>query len=212
MKPIGIFGSSGFARETGDVACDLGYKPIYIVRTRAELDAWSLPMDVMLESEVQRRSREMPFAIGIGENAIRQKVAQQFIGTVAFANLLHPSASFGQGQRDAIEAQQGVIVCAGARFTNNIRIGDFTIFNLNITVGHDVIIEDFVNVAPGTCISGNVHVGTRCWLGTGSAINQGTGESKLRIGNDTVIGSGSVVVKDCDPNAVYVGIPAKRIK
>ena len=98
------------------------------------------------------------------------------------------------------------------RFTNNIAIGEFSIFNLNATVGHDVIVEDFVNVAPGVNISGNVHLGTRCWIGTGAVINQGTNESKLTIGSDTTIGSGSVVVKKCEANAVYVGIPAKRIK
>jgi acetyltransferase-like isoleucine patch superfamily enzyme len=74
------------------------------------------------------------------------------------------------------------------------------------------MVEDFVNVAPGACISGNVHLGARCWVGTGAVVNQGNGSSKLQIGADTIVGSGSVVVRDCEPNAVYVGIPARRLK
>lgn len=211
MKALGIFGTSGFAREVNDIANELGFRTVCIARDQAELDAWISPGEVMLEHDVCRHD-DMQFAIGIGENAVRQKVAQRFAGKLRFVNLIHPSASFGKGQRDAIDARKGVIVCAGVRFTNNIRVGNFTIFNLNATIGHDVIIDDFVNVSPGANISGNVHICNRCWVGTGAAVNQGTGGTKLVIGADTVVGSGSVVVKDCEPNAVYVGIPAKRIK
>lgn len=211
MNLIGIFGTSGFAREVGDIALALGHQPLYIARDQAELDAWSFPGDVILESEVDSY-REIGFAIGIGENVTRQKVARRFVGQLTFANLIHPSATFGQGQRQIVEARQGIVVCAGVRFTNNIQVGDFGIFNLNATIGHDVIVDEFVNLAPGAHISGNVHIGPRCWIGTGAAINQGQGDIKLHIGADTVIGSGSVVVKACEPNSVYVGIPAKKIK
>jgi len=105
-----------------------------------------------------------------------------------------------------------VVVCAGVRFTNAIEVGDFAIFNLNATIGHDVVIDDFVNIAPGASVSGNVHLGTRVMIGTGAAINQGTPEAKLVVGAGTVIGSGAVVVADCEPDAVYVGVPARRIR
>lgn len=211
MNQLGIFGTSGMAREAGDIAWELGYRPLYIARDQVELDAWTFSGEAILESEVDRY-RDIGFAIGIGENAVRQKVAQRFAGRLRFANLIHPSASFGRGQRQVIEARQGVIVCAGVRFTNNIQVGDFGIFNQNATIAHDVIVEDFVHVASGTCISGNVHIGARCWVGAGAVINQGTNTSRLCVGADTVIGSGAVVVKACEPNGIYVGIPAKRIK
>jgi len=210
-KTIGIFGTSGFARETADIAYEVGFAPIFIARDQGERDAWDFSDDIILESEVER-FKDMAFTIGIGENAIRQKVALRFTNKLRFTNLVHPSATFGKRQREHIESKSGVIVCAGVRFTNNIVVGDFSIFNLNSTVGHDVIIEEFVNIAPGANISGNVHIETRCWVGTGATINQGSIDTKLCIGADTTIGSGSVVVKSCDPNAVYVGITAKRIK
>ena len=122
----------------------------------------------MLESKIDRH-HDIDFAIGIGENAVRRKLAKRFEGSLRFVTLIHPSASFGQRQRPAIEACKGVVVCAGVRFTNNIRVGHFSIFNLNATIGHDVASDDFVNVAPGACISGNVHLGAGCWVGTGAA-------------------------------------------
>jgi len=211
LKTLGIFGTSGFTREVNDIATELGFRTVYIARDQAELDASTSLGDVILERDLGRPGN-MQFAIGIGENTMREKVAKRFSDELCFVNLIHPSASFGKGQREAVNDSKGVIICAGVRFTNNIRVGDFTIFNLNATIGHDVVVDDFVNVSPGANISGNVHIGTRCWVGTGAAVNQGTGDSKLVIGENTMIGSGSVVVKNCEPNAVYVGVPAKRIK
>lgn len=211
MSRVGIFGTSGMAREAGDIAWELGLEPVYVARDQAELDAWEFSGRVILESDVDR-NQEMGYVIGIGDNSIRQRIAQRYVSRLRFANLIHPSASFGKGQRELIEAKQGVIVCAGVRFTNNIQVGDFCIFNLNSTISHDVVIDECVYVAPGAHITGNVHIETRAWIGIGVAINQGAENLKRRIGADATIGSGAVVVRDCEPNAIYVGIPARRIK
>lgn len=211
MKRFGIFGTSGMAREAGDIACDMGYAPIYVARDATELAAWDYPGEVVLEAEIHRL-KDMPFVIGIGENVVREKVAQRFAGHVTFSNLIHTSATFGQGQRARIEERQGVIVAAGVRFTNHIQVGDFGIFNQSATIAHDVVIGDFVHIAPGSIVSGNVSIGHLCWIGAGAVINQGTNDNKLHIGDNTVIGSGAVVIRPCDGDAVYAGVPAKRIK
>lgn len=211
MNRIGIFGTSGMAREAGDIAWDIGLEPVYVARDQADIDACSLTGQVILESEVDSY-RDIGFVIGIGDNGTRQHIAQRYSGRLRFINLIHPSASFGRGQRELLEAKQGVIVCAGVRLTNNIKVGNFCIFNLNSTISHDVIISEFVYVASGAHVTGNVHVEARAWIGTGVAINQGTEIRKRHIGTDTTIGSGAVVVSDCEPNAIYVGIPARRIK
>jgi sugar O-acyltransferase (sialic acid O-acetyltransferase NeuD family) len=211
MKRLGIFGTSGMAKEAGDIACEVGYSPIYIARNQVELDAWTFQAEAVLEADILRFS-DMSFVIGVGENAVRQKLAQRFEGKINFSNLIHPSATFGQGQRKALDDRRGIIICAGVRFTNSIRVGDFCIFNQNSAIAHDSIVEDFVHIAPGSIISGNVHIGLRSWIGAGAVINQGTANSKLRIGMDVIIGSGAVVVRPCEDNGIYVGVPAKRIK
>ena len=40
MTPLGIFGTSGFAREVDDVACALALRTVFIARDAAERDAW----------------------------------------------------------------------------------------------------------------------------------------------------------------------------
>lgn len=211
MNRVGIFGTSGMASEAGDIAWELGLEPVYVACDQAELERCAFPGQVILESDVDR-NKEMGYVIGIGDNGIRQRIAQRYAGRLCFTNLIHPSASFGKGQRQLVEAKRGVIVCAGVRLTNNIQVGDFCIFNLNSTISHDVVIDDFVYLAPGAHVTGSVHIETRAWIGIGVAINQGNESLKRRIGADSTIGSGAVVVKDCEPNAIYAGIPARRIK
>ncbi len=211
MKRFGIFGTSGMARETGDIAHDLGYTPIYIARNRAELDGWKFSDEVALETELLRY-KDISYVIGIGDNAVRQRIAGRFAAEINFSNLIHTSAIFGKGQRALIEKKKGVIVAAGVRFTNNIQVGNFDIFNQGATISHDVEFGDFVHIAPGGVVSGNVVIGHGSWIGAGAIVNQGTSEKKLYIGENTVIGSGAVVIHPCESNAVYAGVPAKRIK
>jgi sugar O-acyltransferase (sialic acid O-acetyltransferase NeuD family) len=211
MKTLGIFGTSGFARETRDVAVELGYRVAFIAASDDDAASLAPDDDVMLESALTGSSPP-EFAIGIGENTIRRRVWQKHHDRLRFVNLVHPSASFGWRQRERIDAARGVIVCAGVRFTNDIAVGNFTIFNLNATIGHDAVIGDFVNVAPGANLSGHVYVGEGAWIGTGAAINQGRHGAPLTVGRGTVVGSGAVVTRDCEPDSVYAGVPARKIR
>jgi sugar O-acyltransferase (sialic acid O-acetyltransferase NeuD family) len=210
-KRVGIFGTSGMAREARDIAADLGLSVVFVAYNQDELAAFNESDEAILESDVGRFT-DMPYVIGIGEGAVRRKVAQRFADKVGFANLIHPAATFGKGQRQQVETRQGVIVCAGARLTSNIVVGDFTIFNINSTVSHDSIIGDFVTVCPQSCVLGNVEVKSGAWIGAGAVINQGTHEAKTTIGENTMIGSGAVVVRDCEANSVYAGVPARKIR
>lgn len=53
---------------------------------------------------------------------------------------------------------------------------------------------------------GCIEVMDNVFIGSNSVILYNT-----RIGPNVVIASGSVVTKDCEPNSVYAGVPARRI-
>lgn len=211
MKTLGIFGTAGFAREVDDIAHELGWRALFVARGEAEQAAFAGNEEVILERDVLR-CRDLPFAIGIASPALRELVWQRYQGQLRFPNLIHPAASFGKLQRQVVEGSMGVVVAAGVRFMSRIAVGNFCAFDMNATIGHDGIIEDFVHVAPGVNVSGNVRLSTRCWIGTGATINQGSDARKLCIGADTVVGSGAVVTRDCEPRSVYVGCPARKTR
>lgn len=105
------------------------------------------------------------------------------------------------------EIGEGTIICAGNMITVDIKIGKHNIINLGCTIGHDAVLEDYVTLYPSVNVSGMVHVGHTSELGTGTQIIQG-----IAIGENTVIGAGTVVVKDIPSDVTAVGSPAKVIK
>jgi sugar O-acyltransferase (sialic acid O-acetyltransferase NeuD family) len=199
------------AREAGDIAEALGLSVVFVASDSAKLVAFGEQGESILESEVER-FKDMSFVIGIGAGDIRRKIAARFCGKIHFENLIHPTATFGRGQRKQIESRQGLVICSGVRFTSNIVVGDFSIFNLNATISHDCILGDFVTISPQACILGNVEIKSGVWIGANATINQGTPVSKRMIGANAIIGSGAVVLHDCDADSVYAGVPARKIK
>ena len=120
-----------------------------------------------------------------------------------FCSIIHPSVRMSQ----YIEIGKGTIITSGNILTTQIKIGNHVILNLDCTVGHDSIIEDYSTIAPGVHISGNVHIEEGVDIGTGAVIIQG-----ITIGAWSIIGAGAAVISDIPSNVTAVGIPAKLIK
>lgn len=207
---VGIFGSSGFAREVADIATSCGYTPCLIVEPNI-FNKVNIPSGYQSISEDALMHNNFDgYAIGIGSNHIRKKIFSNY-NDLNWINLIHPSVTFGFNMRQELSSAIGLVACAGVRITNSIRIGNFVILNLNSTIGHDCIIENFVNLSPGAHVSGNVNIGELTWLGTNCSINNGKPNDKLNIVSDIIIGSGAVVTKNLDTSGTYVGCPAKLI-
>ncbi len=209
-KEIAIFGTSGFSRETLDVCMDNGYEEIvFIGEGRQDEGCWDYR--VVDESQiVLLQQRGFVFIIGIGENLIRRKIFQRY-PDLHYVNVVHSSATFGDNQLKNLKRNMGNIITAGVRMTNNIRMGNFGIFNLNCTIGHDCIIEDFVNVAPGANISGNVRLSEGAYIGTNAAILQGKSiDKKIVIGRYATVGAGAVVTRSVPDDAIVKGAPARQ--
>lgn len=59
----------------------------------------------------------------------------------------------------------------------------------------------------GKHIYKSIKVEDGCWIGAGVSILPG-----VTLGKGCVIGVGAVVTKNCEPNTVYVGVPARPIR
>lgn len=211
MKDLVIFGTGGFAREVHQLALDLdadgaGWNVLGFLDGSAERHGASLHELPVLGDETWLAGRpEVWVVVAIGSTPAKRRVVQSLerVGCGRFATLVHPRAWVGRG----VAVGEGASICAGTLITTDIRVGRHAILNLDCTVGHDADLGDFVTVAPSVNISGAVHVGEGCDLGTGSTVIQG-----IRIGHWSVVGAGAVVVRDLPPNVTAVGVPAKAIK
>lgn len=141
----------------------------------------------------------------IGAAKVRKVVIEKATAfqNVKFATLIDPSVLMS----DRVTIGEGSIICAGNIITVDIKLGKHCIVNLDCTIGHDAILEDYVTVYPSVNISGITHIGEGSELGTGMQIIQGK-----TIGNEAIVGAGAVVVKDIPARCVAVGSPAKPIR
>lgn len=62
-------------------------------------------------------------------------------------------------------------------------------------------------VNPGANISGNVQIGSGCEIGTGACIIQGK-----QLGPNTVVGAGSVIIRDVPGYCTIVGNPGRILE
>ena len=92
---------------------------------------------------------------------------------------------------------------AGTIITNSIKLGKAPLVNLNCTIGHDCQIGDFLEISPGSNISGYCKIGNFVVIGTNTTILP-----KITIGSNVIVGAGSVVTKDVPDNSLVVGVPA----
>ena len=91
------------------------------------------------------------------------------------------------------------------RSNSKIEIGDNCIFASNVKlIDHD---HDLKNRESKDYISKDIKIGDNVWVGYNVLILKG-----VNIGKNSVIGAGSVVVKDIPPNCIAAGNPAKVIK
>ena len=86
-------------------------------------------------------------------------------------------------------------------------IGDFTHVNKNVLIGENCTIT--VGTVFGHRKGGDepVKVGNNCYFGIGCKVL-----GSVNIGNNVIIGGGSIVLNDIPDNAVVAGNPAKVIR
>ena len=144
--------------------------------------------------------------ISIGDNWIRNNIFLQVSSLVPnfnFINAIHPSVVIGNN----VILGKGIVAMAGCIFNPKSIIGDFTFFATGAQVEHDCIISDFASISAGSITGGYVKLGKYSALTLGVTVLD-----RLEIGENTVVGAGSLVIKSLPDNVLAYGIPARIIR
>jgi UDP-3-O-[3-hydroxymyristoyl] glucosamine N-acyltransferase LpxD len=83
---------------------------------------------------------------------------------------------------------------------SNVKLDD------NVHIAHNCHIGENTCLAAGVMLNGSVIIGKNCWLGLNVTCN------KVKIGDNVLVGSGSMVTKDVPTGMVVSGVPAKVIR
>lgn len=211
MNDIVILGAGGLARELAFLIEEINLAtPTWNILGFVEADGEPVDRQVgnykVLCTESDLTSMQVAAAIGIGDPATIQKIAQRFKANskINFPNLVHPRTIWDQ---ERVIMGKGNIICAGVVFSTDIQIGSHNYFNMDCVVTHDDKIGDYCVVSPGVHISGNVKLGDSCMIGTSATVLPG-----VSLGQNVIVGAGAVVINDVPSNTTVVGMPAKPIR
>jgi sugar O-acyltransferase (sialic acid O-acetyltransferase NeuD family) len=211
IKNLYIIGAGGFGREVAWLV-----ERINLIQPTWNLKGF-IDDNVVIQGNVlngykivggcdylQNLNEDVWVVCAIGSSRVRKKIIEKIedYKHIRFATLIDPDARYSE----LVKFGEGTIICADTIITVNVSIGNHVIVNLDCTIGHDVVMHDFVTLYPSVNISGNVTIGECTELGTGMQIIQG----KV-IRSNTIIGAGAVVVRNIDEMGTYVGIPATRV-
>lgn len=150
------------------------------------------------------------------ETEKRAEILAQMLGELGEGSFIQGPIAFHYGRHTKI----------GKNFFGN--------FNLTIQDDAEVTIGDNCNFGPNTtivtplhpmiaaerremktaegeikrlCYAKPVHIGNDCWFGASVTVCPG-----VRIGDNCVIGAGSVVTRDIPPNSFAAGVPCRVIR
>ena len=216
---LAIYGAGGFAREVAWLVSALpDYEVFCYIEDDTPAERWLKGKPVLTLEQVHAQVRktlpptaaaQLEITVAIANPVARKKLAEQCRQQgLKFATLRHPSVQMSE----SVKVGTGSIICCGSILTVDIKIGEHVHINLDCTLGHDVLIEDFVTLAPGVHVSGHVHIEQGASIGTGATIINGSSTKPLIIGANTVIAAGACVTSNTEPNTLYAGVPAVRKK
>jgi sugar O-acyltransferase (sialic acid O-acetyltransferase NeuD family) len=206
MKRLALLGASGHGKVVADIALAAGWSEVVFFD-----DAWPAcsqngPWPVVGNglALVARLQEFQGVIVSIGDCVVRWSKHLQLRALGApLVTVIHPRATVSHHA----SLGGGSVVMAGAVVNIDSHIGQAAIINTGATVDHDCNLADGVHICPGAHLSGNVHVGHCTMVGVGVAIKQG-----IVIGNQAIIGAGSVLVRDVDDCVVIAGNPARYLR
>ncbi|WP_286677232.1 MULTISPECIES: NeuD/PglB/VioB family sugar acetyltransferase [Aminobacterium] len=208
VKEIYIVGAGTYGEAMCELAEILGYtiKGFYD-EDESKLNTFKMGVKVVgkFSNLNTKEIKGKKFVVAIGNNTIRHHImskVNQFGGTTP--TLIHPSATVSP----SAEIGKGVYIQANAYIWTKVKIDDYCIISPNVVIAHHTCVGKACLISTLTGVGASIKIEDNVFIGMGSTIVTGVNV----IGKNSIIGAGTVVLKDTDKNSVYVGIPAQKIR
>ena len=204
-KRLVIVGAGGFGRE---VHSWVNTSPRW--RSRAGIsevvfvddEASKVPMRAPIISTVRDYSpgERNVVICAIGAPGVRRAVVEVLTSKGAqMAIFVHDRAVLG----DNVVVGIGTVVCPDVLVSCDVQIGAYVHINTGCSIGHDVTIGDYVTLSSTCNLTGNVAVEDDAFLATAVSVIPGK-----RIGAGSLVGAGSVVLKNVPAGVTVFGNPS----
>lgn len=204
-KKVILVGYSGHAFVVAETALENSLEIIgYSDKEESDSDPYNLSyLGFEKNDDFIGWQKEVSFALGIGDNKLRQNIAQ----------LIESKEKKGETIiNKSANISKSVVIGNGSFINKNVMINAFAIIGKNVILNtgciieHECVIEDAVHIGPGAVLAGNVNIGERTFVGANAVIKQG-----IVVGKDVIIGAGTVVISNIADGKKVVGNPGRII-
>jgi|SRR5690554_386786 len=144
--------------------------------------------------------------VPIGNIRVRRAVIKEFRNNgFSLPNYIHPSVKLDKTVElghEAIYILENTLIMPFAKIESEVMISVCTM------IAHHTTIHSGVFVSSGVTIGASMDIHENAYIGISATIMTGVNE----IGENSIIGAGSVVIRNVDANVTVVGNPARVLK
>ena len=209
MKQLIIIGARGFGREIYYLAQNsIGYLTDYEVKgylddKKDALEGYEGYPPIISSVEDYRVCSDDVFICALGD----PKYKKQYVNTIkekggCFLSLIHKKANI----IPTAKIGTGCIVFQNVTVSADVVVGDFVTLQPMVFLGHDAKIGEWSHLNTNSVCNGYVELGECVQIHTSAIV-----VPKIKIGNNSVVGAGSVVLRKVADNVTVFGNPAKKI-
>lgn len=143
--------------------------------------------------------------VPIGDNIVRSKIIR-YVRSLGFItpSFIHKSVQI----HSTVKIKGTVYILPNVSIMPFSSIDDLVMISMGVNIAHHTSIGTGCFFSQGTNIGASIIINNYSFVGIGATVMTGV---KL-IGENALIGAGSVVIKDVPDNAIIVGVPGKIIK
>lgn len=154
---------------------------------------------------IRNADQDISVVIAVAQPRIKRKIFLELQNNprINFPAFVHPKSWIGE----KVKIRKGSIIYPGVHINYETDVGDFVTINMNAVLGHNCTVGDFSTLSPGVNCGGFTDIGKESFMGINSTSIQG-----ITIGENAIIGAGSVVIHPVPDGCTVVGNPGRIIK
>jgi len=209
MKKLIIVGGGAFGREIFHWAgqhpeCGERWQIEGFIDDNTEaLDPWNYPKPILGPIQGHQPEGGDLYLCAIAKPSTKEKVCRTLQSEGAeFITFVHPSVTIGGN----VTLGTGSVLCPKCVLTCDIELGDFSMLNCGVTLGHDVRTGTACTINGNAELTGGVTLGDRVFVGSHVTTHPGAS-----IQDDATLGLGSAIIGRVKAGQSVLGVPARRI-
>lgn len=207
---IGIYGSGGLGREILNLVKQINANSsrwdeyIFIDDTKCDKECKGCKLLPLSSLASQYTPDQIEIVIAVGEPRNRSEMFNRVKNLgYGFATLIHPSVQISS---DVIIGV-GTIINAGTIISCDAKIGINVYMQPYVCIGHDCCIGDNCVLSSLVFLGGASSIGNETYIAPNSAIRD-----SITVGAQSIVGMGSIVMRDVADCAIVMGNPARKIQ